>query len=94
MPAASIVKAVELKGPQHVSDDTLMLADVAQKARIEVAAFVTQLLVKHLPEKQAIQLATALSERRWTHDFPIPIEGAQTLGLAGGRASLVYGCAR
>src|SRR6266849_10646563 len=36
MPAASIVKVVEIKGPQSVSDEMLILADIAQKARIQV----------------------------------------------------------
>src|SRR6266436_1491005 len=45
MPAASIVKVVELKGPKGVSDEILILADMAQKARIQVASFVVQLLL-------------------------------------------------
>src|SRR6266436_5490639 len=55
MPAASIVKVVEIKGAQRVGDEFLMLADMAQKARIQVASFVTQVLMKHLDEKQSIQ---------------------------------------
>src|SRR5438045_76883 len=39
MPAASIVKVVEIKGPKGVSDEILILADIAQKARIQVATF-------------------------------------------------------
>src|SRR3954451_1904898 len=39
MPAASIVQAVQIKGPQRVSDDTLILADIAQKARLQVVSF-------------------------------------------------------
>ena len=42
MPAASIVRMVEIKGPPNVSDQMLVLADVAQKARIQVAYFVSQ----------------------------------------------------
>src|SRR5438105_8091309 len=71
MPAASIVKAVGIKGPRNVSDEMLVLADIAQKARVQVASFVVQVLLKHMPEKQAVQVATVLSEGRWTHDFPI-----------------------
>jgi ClpP class serine protease len=81
MPAASIVKAVEIKGPQRVSDEILILADMAQKARIQVAAFVAQVLSKHMTEKQSIQVATILTEGRWTHDFPITVQGARQLGL-------------
>ncbi|HYR35121.1 MAG TPA: ATP-dependent Clp protease proteolytic subunit [Burkholderiales bacterium] len=81
LPAASIVKAVEIKGPRHVSDDTLIVADIAQKARLQVAVFVAQLLGKHFPEKQAVAVAAALTEGRWTHDFPITVEMARSLGL-------------
>jgi ClpP class serine protease len=81
MPAASIVKVVQLKGPAKVSDEILILADMAQKARIQVASFVAQVLLKHMPEKQAVPLATILSEGRWTHDFPITVQAARQLGL-------------
>jgi ClpP class serine protease len=81
LPAASIVAAVQIKGAQHVSDETLIVADIAQKARLQVLSFVSQLLLKHMPEKQATQVATVLSEGRWTHDFPITVQAARSLGL-------------
>src|SRR5438105_14013147 len=81
MPAASILKAVEIKGPQRVGDEILILADIAQKARVQVAAFVAQVLSKHMNEKQSLQVATVLTEGRWTHDFPITVQGARQLGL-------------
>lgn len=81
MPAASIVKLLELKPPRQISDEMLVLTDVAQKARTQVAAFVDHALLKHLPRERAAMLATALSEGRWTHDFPITVEMAKELGL-------------
>lgn len=81
MPAASIVRAVEIKGAQRVGDEILILADMAQKARVQVAAFVTQVLSKHMNEKQSLQVATVLTEGRWTHDFPITVQLARQLGL-------------
>jgi len=48
---------------------------------VQVANFVVQVLLKHMPEKQALQVATVLSEGRWTHDFPITVEAARLLGL-------------
>src|SRR5437879_3912145 len=74
-------KAVEIKGPRGVSDEVLILADIAQKARVQVASFVVQVLLKRMPEKQAVQVATVLSEGRWTHDFPITVQAARLLGL-------------
>ena len=81
MPAASIVNAVQIKGAQRVSDEVLIIADVAQKARVQVLNFVAQVLLKQMPEKQAIAIARILTEGRWTHDFPITVQMARELGL-------------
>src|ERR671922_1062539 len=81
MPAASILKVIELKPARQISDEMLVLADVAQKARLQVAAFVDHVLLKHLPKDRAALLATALSEGRWTHDFPITVDMAREMGL-------------
>jgi len=81
MPAASIVRAVELKSPARVSDEMLVLADVAAKARAQTAYFFAEVLLKHLPKEKAAALAETLSDGRWTHDFPIMVEGAKELGL-------------
>jgi ClpP class serine protease len=81
MPAASILAAVEQKDKNEVDDKTLILADVGRKAQHQVEAFVRKLLAKRLPEDHAKDLAQALSEGRWTHDFPIDAEMAQNLGL-------------
>jgi ClpP class serine protease len=81
MPAGSIVRLLELKPPHEISDEMLVLTDVAQKARLQVAAFVDHVLLKHLPKERAAVLATALSEGRWTHDFPITVDMARQLGL-------------
>ena len=40
MAASSIVKLLALKPPAQISDEMLVLADVAQKARVQVATFV------------------------------------------------------
>ena len=81
LPAASIVRMVDIKGPANVSDQMLVLADMAQKARIQVTYFVSQILRKHHSQKKSIEIATILSEGRWTHDFPILVVNAKQLGL-------------
>jgi ClpP class serine protease len=81
MPAASIVKLLALKPPREINDEMLVMADVAEKARIQVATFVNQVLLKHLPKDRAAGLARALSEGRWTHDFPITADSAREMGL-------------
>jgi len=81
LPAASILKVLELKRPAQISDEMLVLADMAAKARLQVAAFVAGILLKHHPKDRAAALAIALTEGRWTHDFPITIEAARQLGI-------------
>lgn len=80
-PAASILAAVAVKKPQNVGDETLIMADIAGKARVQVASFVADVLTKRLPRKKAEELAVVLSEGRWTHDFPIPVAMALEMGL-------------
>lgn len=81
LPAASILKVLELKKPGQVSDEILILADIAAKLRLQVVSFVAELLLKRLPKDKAVELATILTDGRWTHDFPIMVEGARQLGL-------------
>jgi ClpP class serine protease len=78
--ASSILKVVELK-KENASDETLMMADMAAKARLQVASFIAEILTKRLPRKKAEELAIVLSEGRWTHDFPITVQAAQQLGF-------------
>jgi len=82
-PAASILKAVEQKPIERVSDQTLILADISRKAQAQVQAFVTELLVEsgHMAADKAAQTGKALTEGRWTHDFPITAKVARELGL-------------
>lgn len=81
MPAASIVRVLSLKQANRIKDETLELADVAAKARRQVASFVSELLLNRLPKDKAVSLATVLTEGRWTHDFPITVALARELGL-------------
>ncbi len=81
-PAASILAAVERKDPNELEDQTLILADLATKARRQVHDLVYELLRGNdVPDERAEHLATVLSEGRWTHDFPITAELAAELGL-------------
>ena len=54
LPAASIVKLLELKPRAQISDEMLVLADIAIKARLQVASFVAEVLLKHEPKERAI----------------------------------------
>ena len=81
LPAASIQAAVAQKDVNEIDDRTLILADVGRKAHAQVRQSVTKLLSRHLPEDRASKAAEALSDGRWTHDFPIDAERAASLGL-------------
>src|ERR1051325_7780649 len=78
--ASSILRAVEIK-KQTASDETLMMADMAVKARAQVASFIADILTERLLRKKAEELALVLSEGRWTHDFPMSVQAAQKLGF-------------
>jgi ClpP class serine protease len=80
-PAASILAAVDRKDANETDDKTLILADISHKAQAQVRDFVRELLRRQLPDERAAELATTLSDGRWTHDFPIDVSLAQSLGL-------------
>lgn len=80
-PAASILKVVERKPIQEIDDQTLILADVAEKAIRQVESMVKELLCQRLPEERAAELAHVLTSGIWTHDYPITAAQAQQLGL-------------
>lgn len=81
VPAASILRVLEVKKPDRIDDQTIMMADIAAKARVQVATFATEILMKRMPKEKAAELGVALSEGRWTHDFPITSTLALQLGL-------------
>ena len=77
----SIVKLHELKKPVAISDEMLILVDVAAQARIQVAVFVAEVLRRHMAKDKAAALATALTGARRTHDLSISVGLARELGL-------------
>lgn len=81
LPVASILAAVDRKDVNEIDDRTLILADVGRKAQVQVRDFVTRLLRRHMDDDRAATIAGLLSEGRWTHDFPIDVDHARTLGL-------------
>lgn len=80
-PAASILRAVAIKTPDKVNDHTLILADISRKAINQVASLVSELLKKCMPGKDAKELAMLLTTGQVTHDFPITVERAKSVGL-------------
>jgi ClpP class serine protease len=81
LPAASILRTVAKKSLDTLEDKTLVLADQAEMAIVELRNSVGVLLNKKFPPEKAAELARLLTEGRWTHDFPIDFEAAHQLGL-------------
>jgi len=80
-PAVSILKAVRRKPPQDVDDETMILADIAEKAVRQVKRTVLEIATDPLEAAQAEALADYLTEGYWTHDYPITCEELTRLGL-------------
>lgn len=80
-PAASILAAVRQKPVAEVDDQTLILADQAQKAIAQMQDQVRELLAEKFPADKAAELAQLLTSGTWTHDYPITCERARQLGL-------------
>jgi ClpP class serine protease len=81
-PAASIVKVLERKPIKEIDDQTIIQADLAEKALRQVEATVRELLDERMPAKEAATLAHTLSSGTWTHDYPIRVTEARALGLS------------
>jgi ClpP class serine protease len=81
-PAASILKVIAKKPIKDIEDETLILADQAEKAIFQLRESVRELLQGAPSTNGKVDdLARLLSEGTWTHDFPITYERAKLLGL-------------
>ena len=80
--AASILEVVAQKPVAQLSDQTLIMADLARKALAQVrGAVIAILTVGGMDRAQAEGLADALATGTVTHDYPITFERAKALGL-------------
>lgn len=80
-PAASLLKVIEKKPINEIDDQTLIMADIGEKAIRQVRDSVKELLLRSQSPEQAERLAELLATGSWTHDYPITFESAQKLGL-------------
>ncbi|MGA7025612.1 MAG: ATP-dependent Clp protease proteolytic subunit [Pseudolabrys sp.] len=81
LPAASIVKARDSKPIDGVFDLTLVLADVAEKALVQVKQGAVELLTPRMEQSAAEALAAKLAGGHWTHDYALTASEARALGL-------------
>ncbi len=82
MPAASILKVLEKKDPKDIDDQTLILADVSEKAIRQMTDYLTKLLtLKGMEEEKARKIAHELAVGKFTHDYPLTVDYLRELGL-------------
>jgi ClpP class serine protease len=79
--AASLLKVIKSNPMADVDDETLILADQAEKGIVQLREGVKSLLASRLETEAASELSHVLTEGRWTHDYPIMFGMAQKLGL-------------
>lgn len=79
-PAPSLIKVARIRGDK-ASDETLIYADIAEKALREIQSTIIDLLTDKMPREKAEEVARRLTEGYYTHDYPITVEEARELGL-------------
>ncbi|MHB8422373.1 MAG: SDH family Clp fold serine proteinase [Leptospirales bacterium] len=80
-PAASILRVIEQKSRNEIDDKTLILADVAEKAIVQLTHSLERLLKKRMEPEKAQELAGILASGHFTHDYPLTYEELKTFGL-------------
>jgi ClpP class serine protease len=81
-PAASVLRVVREKPVAEIDDQTLILADIGEKAMRQVNATARHILMANgRCEEEAQRIADVLTCGQWTHDYPIDVEEARQLGL-------------
>ncbi len=84
-PAPSIIKAVKEKFQEDkgsVKDETLILADVAEKALSQMKNTIVKILTQKGHEREkAERVAELLTSGYWTHDYPLTVDVIKELGL-------------
>ncbi|GBD16291.1 hypothetical protein HRbin26_01186 [bacterium HR26] len=81
-PVASLLRVIREKPIAEIDDQTLVFADIGEKALKQVRSTVIEVLTANgMRREQAEPLADALTCGQWTHDYPIAVEEAKALGL-------------
>jgi ClpP class serine protease len=79
--AAALLRVMETKPIDKIDDETLLLADQAEKAMKQLNAIVREMLEGKMSAEATDQLSRLLTRGAWTHDYPITCEQAKQLGL-------------
>ncbi|MCI0404795.1 MAG: ATP-dependent Clp protease proteolytic subunit [candidate division Zixibacteria bacterium] len=80
-PSASLIALLERKSMEALSDETIILSDIARMAVDGAKGFVQWLLKNRMASKKAAKVADFLAGGYMTHDTPVTLEVAKKLGL-------------
>jgi ClpP class serine protease len=81
MPSGALLALIHSKPPQTIQDMTWVQAFVALQAHEQVKRFVAYLLAGKMADEQVVKAADFLTAGYVTHDTPITLAAAHTLGL-------------
>ncbi len=79
--AASILRVLREKERKDIDDETIILADMAEKAMKQVSQAVTDMLAQRMGIEDAKDLALKLTSGTWTHDYPLTCGELGRLGF-------------
>ncbi|OPX83515.1 MAG: Serine dehydrogenase proteinase [Pelotomaculum sp. PtaB.Bin104] len=81
-PAASIISVLKKKPLDKIDDETLILADISEKAMNQVSGSIYNLLKDKFDDQdKANQITRIFTKGYWTHDYPITYETLRDMGL-------------
>lgn len=80
-PAASLLRVLRDKPIEKIDDQSIVMADMAEKALGQMKDSVLELLSGIYSIEKAEEIASLLSQGTWTHDHAITSDDAITMGL-------------
>lgn len=80
-PAPSIINVLKQKPLSAIDDQTLILANIAEKAINQLEGSIIDILPDQYSKDDKQRIAKILTQGNWTHDFPITVDVAKSLGL-------------
>lgn len=80
-PSPSLLRLLELKGPQNVGDEMVMMADIAEKSLRQMKSFIQYVLKDKMDSAKAKGLAEFLTGGYLTHESPLTAGALQSFGL-------------
>ncbi|MDR3577536.1 MAG: hypothetical protein P4L50_27040 [Anaerolineaceae bacterium] len=80
-PAVSILSVLVDKPRPDIDDQTYILANISQKAIRQIKETIRRIAGRAYTRDEASDLAEKLGSGEWTHDYPISVEQARSLGL-------------